>query len=158
VWQATDLQTAARAKIGRRQATDLQGGGVAGRGVEPPFAGWFLASRSAGRRVLRLTHELGLTVRQVREATGVGKAVCEYVRRAKVVGITWPIPPEIDDAELERLLLDLPHRHSHPGHRLPLLFSTGTADLLIRMSTGVLSKRSSETVRNHRNDVRDPSE
>src|ERR1700693_1547595 len=41
------------------------------------------------REVLRLTHELGLTVRQVREATGVGKtAVCEYVRRAKVVGIT----------------------------------------------------------------------
>ena len=53
---------------------------------------------------------------------------------------------------------NLPHRHSRPGHRLPLLFSTGTADLLIRMSKGVLSKRSSETVRNHRNAVRDPSE
>jgi hypothetical protein len=39
----------------------------------------------------------------VREATGVGKtAVCEYVNRARVVGITWPIPPEINDAELER--------------------------------------------------------
>ena len=48
------------------------------------------------REVLRLTHELGLSVRQVREATGVGKtAVSEYVSRAKVVGITWPIPPEI---------------------------------------------------------------
>src|SRR5258705_13616697 len=48
------------------------------------------------REVLRLTHELGLSVREVREATGVGKtAVSEYVRRAKVVGITWPIPPEI---------------------------------------------------------------
>ena len=46
------------------------------------------------REVLRLTHELGLSVREVREATGVGKtAVSEYVRRAKVVGITWPIPP-----------------------------------------------------------------
>ena len=44
-------------------------------------------------------------------------------------------------------LTDLPHRHSHPCHRLPLLFLTGTADLLIRMSTGGLSKRSSETVR-----------
>src|SRR6266446_8348025 len=40
----------------------------------------------------------------------------------------------------------------------PLLFLTGTADLLIRMSTGVLAKRSSETVRNHRNAVRDASE
>jgi hypothetical protein len=35
---------------------------------------------------------------------------------------------------------------------------TGTADLLIRMSTGVLAKRSSETVRNHRNAVRNASE
>ena len=50
------------------------------------------------REVLRLTHELGLSVRQVREATGVGKtAVCEYVNRARVIGITWPIPPEISD-------------------------------------------------------------
>jgi transposase len=57
------------------------------------------------REVLRLTHELGLSVRQVREATGVGKtAVSEYVSRAKVVGITWPIPPEITDADLERRL------------------------------------------------------
>ena len=53
------------------------------------------------REVLRLTHELGLSVRQVREATGVGKtAVSEYVSRARVIGITWPIPPEITDAEL----------------------------------------------------------
>src|ERR1700693_4112573 len=62
-------------------------------------------SRRKIREVLRLTHELGLTVRQVREATGVGKtAVSEYVSRAKVVGITWPIPPEITDADLERRL------------------------------------------------------
>jgi len=40
----------------------------------------------------------------------------------------------------------------------PCCFQTGTADLLIRMSTGVLAKRSSETVRNHRNAVRDGSE
>jgi len=57
------------------------------------------------REVLRLTYELGFSVRQVREATGVGKtAVSEYVSRAKVIGITWPIPPEITDAELERRL------------------------------------------------------
>jgi transposase len=57
------------------------------------------------REVLRLTHELGLSVRQVCEATGVGKtAVSEYVNRARVIGITWPIPLEITDAELERRL------------------------------------------------------
>ena len=31
-------------------------------------------------------------------------AVCEYVNRARVIGITWPIPPLIDDAGLERRL------------------------------------------------------
>jgi hypothetical protein len=41
---------------------------------------------------------------------------------------------------------------------LPLWFFTGTADLLIRMSMGALAKRSSETVRNHRNAVRDGQE
>ena len=60
------------------------------------------------RQVLRLTHELGLSVRQVREATGVGKtAVSEYVSRARVIGITWPIPPEITDAELELSLIHI---------------------------------------------------
>jgi transposase len=54
------------------------------------------------REVLRLTHELGLSVRQVSGATGVSKtAVGEFVARAKVIGITWPVPPEINDAELE---------------------------------------------------------
>jgi transposase len=57
------------------------------------------------REVLRLTHDLRLSAREVSEATGVGKtAVSEYVRRAKVVGLTWPIPPEISDAALERCL------------------------------------------------------
>ena len=54
------------------------------------------------RDVLRLTHEVRLSARQVSEATGLGKtAVAEYVRRAKVAGITWPIPDGIDDAALE---------------------------------------------------------
>jgi hypothetical protein len=38
------------------------------------------------------------------------------------------------------------------------LFFTGTADLLIRVSKGVLAKRSSKTVRNHRNAVRNAPE
>ena len=72
------------------------------------------------REVLRLTHELRLTVRQVREATGVGKtAVSEYVSRAKVVGITWPIPPEISDAELERRLFTPAGFHEGSTKRLP---------------------------------------
>jgi len=72
------------------------------------------------REVLRLTHELGLSVRQVREATGVGKtAVCEYVARAKVIGITWPIPPEISDAELEQRLFTPAGFHDGPTRTAP---------------------------------------
>jgi transposase len=57
------------------------------------------------RDVLRLTHGLGMSRRLVGEATGIGKtAVGEYVRRAAVAGLSWPIPDEIDDGELERRL------------------------------------------------------
>ena len=35
------------------------------------------------REVLRLTHELGLSVRQVREATGVGKTAVSRVREPR---------------------------------------------------------------------------
>jgi Sigma-70, region 4 len=57
------------------------------------------------REVLRLKHALGLSYREISEATGVGKTVVkEYIRRAEVIGITWPVPEAIDDAELERRL------------------------------------------------------
>jgi transposase len=60
------------------------------------------------RDVLRLTHGLGMSRRLVGEATGLGKtAVGDYVRRAAVAGLNWPIPDEIDDAELERRLFPL---------------------------------------------------
>ena len=72
------------------------------------------------REVLRLTYELRLSVREVRAATGIGKsAVAEYVRRAKVIGITWPIPDELDDAALERRLFDLPGESARPGRVMP---------------------------------------
>ena len=57
------------------------------------------------RDVLRLTHAMGMSRRLVGEATGIGKmAVGEYVRRAAVAGLSWPIPDVIDDAELEQRL------------------------------------------------------
>ena len=72
------------------------------------------------REVLRLTHELGLSVRQVSMATGVGKtAVGEFVARAKVIGITWPVPVEISDAELERRLFTPAGFHDGPTHEAP---------------------------------------
>jgi transposase len=61
------------------------------------------------REVLRLKHAVGLSYREISEATGVGKtAVCEYIRRAEVVGITWPLPDGVSDAALERLMFACP--------------------------------------------------
>ena len=57
------------------------------------------------REVLRLKHVLGMSYRKISEATGVGKTqAAEYVRRAEAAGMTWPVPPGIDDAELDRRL------------------------------------------------------
>jgi transposase len=67
------------------------------------------------RDVLRLKHTLGMSFRQISEATGIGKTVVgEYVRRAGVIGITWPVPEEIDDAELERRLFPVPGETAAP--------------------------------------------
>jgi hypothetical protein len=47
--------------------------------------------------------------REIGEATGVGlTAVGEYIRRAEVIGITCPVPDEIDDATLEQRMFDTP--------------------------------------------------
>jgi transposase len=70
--------------------------------------------------VLRLTHALGMNRRLVGEATGIGKtAVGEYVRRAALAGQSWPIPDEIDDAELERRLFPPPEARSSTSRTEP---------------------------------------
>ena len=55
------------------------------------------------REVLRLRHALGVSERQIAFTIGVSRStVGEYLRRAAVIGITWPVPERLDDAELER--------------------------------------------------------
>src|SRR5215210_2719289 len=61
------------------------------------------------REVLRLRHALSLSYREIGEALGVGKtAAGEIVRRAEVVGLTWPLPQLFDDGEVERRLFTAP--------------------------------------------------
>jgi transposase len=61
------------------------------------------------REVLRLKHALGLSYRQIGAAAGIGRtAAAEYVRRAAVIGITWPVPDGVDDATLEQRLFAVP--------------------------------------------------
>ena len=61
------------------------------------------------REVLRLKHALGMSYRRISAATGVGKTqAADYVHRAALSGITWPVPEGLDDAELERRLCRSP--------------------------------------------------
>lgn len=57
------------------------------------------------REVLRLRNTTELSKRQIGRAVGIGAtAVGEYIGRAIAAGVPWPVPEEIDDAELERRL------------------------------------------------------
>jgi DNA replication protein DnaC len=57
------------------------------------------------REVLRLKYACGASDRVISRSVGIGRtAIVEYVRRAAVIGISWPIPEELDDTALERKL------------------------------------------------------
>ena len=61
------------------------------------------------REVLRLTHVCGHSGHQVAAMVGISRyTVAEYLRRAGVLGITWPVPDSLDDAALERRLFSPP--------------------------------------------------
>src|SRR3954467_4359621 len=61
------------------------------------------------REVLRLKYACGPSERRIAAALGIGRyTVAEYLRRATVIGLTWPVPPELDDAALERKLFTPP--------------------------------------------------
>ena len=72
-------------------------------------------SKRKEREVLRLKHALGMSYRAISEATGIGKtAAAEYVHRAAVIGVTWPVPAAMGDAELERGLFPVVGSTSAP--------------------------------------------
>jgi transposase len=72
------------------------------------------------REVLRLKHALGLSERQIAVSIGVSRStVSEYLRRAGVVGITWPVPEGMHDSELERRLFTPPSFEPKAARGLP---------------------------------------
>jgi transposase len=61
------------------------------------------------REVLRLKTEKGLANRAIARACGIGPAsVSRYLEQAERVGLVWPLPEELDDAALDRLLYPPP--------------------------------------------------
>jgi transposase len=72
------------------------------------------------REVLRLKHALGLSERQIAVSVGASRStVSEHLRRAAVVGITWPVPEGMHDPELERRLFTPPSFEPKPARGLP---------------------------------------
>ncbi len=58
------------------------------------------------RTILRLTHELGLSVRAISERLGLSKtSVATYLLRAREAGLSWPLAPDYEsDAALAQAL------------------------------------------------------
>jgi len=94
--------------------------------------------------VLRLKYEAKLSHEKIACAVGLSKgSVGNYVSQAKALGITWPLPPGMDEAQLEAKLLqgqakrasgfvkpDFPSIHQElkrKGVTLQLLWSEYTA-------------------------------
>src|SRR5699024_10975729 len=57
------------------------------------------------REILRLRHDADLSMRQISASTkaSVG-AVAKLLKQAEACGITWPLPPDMDDVALAQLL------------------------------------------------------
>jgi len=57
------------------------------------------------REILRLKWGCGLSARQIARSLKIARStVAEYVRRAKEAGLVWPLPEELDETAIERLL------------------------------------------------------
>ena len=68
------------------------------------------------REILRLSLEAGLSTRVVGERVGIGPTtVRDTLKRFARAGLSWPVPPQISDAELEGRLYGLVA--AKPGRR-----------------------------------------
>ena len=71
------------------------------------------------RDVLRLHYENGLSKRRIAPRVGLGvTTVSDYLRRFRESGLSWPLPAEMADSELERRLF--PVTRLTPAHERPL--------------------------------------
>ncbi|GAC1487036.1 MAG: hypothetical protein NVS1B16_15180 [Pseudarthrobacter sp.] len=70
------------------------------------------------REVLRLGLGEKLSSRQIARAVCIPRSTAQrYLEKAVQAGLTWPLPPEMDDQQLERLLFkpaEAPAAHSRP--------------------------------------------
>ncbi len=59
--------------------------------------------------ILRLKFGVGLSMRAVAQSLNIGYGtVANYIKRAEEAGLNWPLPPDIDERSLGRLLFPAP--------------------------------------------------
>ena len=57
------------------------------------------------RELLRLHHEVHLGERQIAAICQVGRGTVQrFLQRATAAGLPWPLPEDLDDTQLEKLL------------------------------------------------------
>lgn len=57
------------------------------------------------KEILRLRHACGLSEREIARSCGIARSsVGGYLGRARVAGLSWPLPPGLDETALEQLL------------------------------------------------------
>ncbi len=57
------------------------------------------------KEVLRLKWTADLSARQIAKSCSIARStVADYLQRAKVAGLSWPLPETMDHEALERLL------------------------------------------------------
>lgn len=72
------------------------------------------------KEVLRLSYDRGLSQRKVAHSVKISHtAVQDYLYRFKESGLTWPLPEEMDDGKLERLLFRTEEKVRCGGKSLP---------------------------------------
>ena len=68
------------------------------------------------KEVIRLREECGLSQRQIAQSCQLSRTtVAEYLRRAALVGLTWPLVAELDERTLEQRLF--PAQPGRPANR-----------------------------------------
>ncbi len=61
------------------------------------------------REVLRLKEAASLSNRQIARCVGIARStVADYLSRAEAAGLQWPLPDDLDEADLDRLLFPEP--------------------------------------------------
>jgi hypothetical protein len=82
------------------------------------------------KEVLRLKWAHKLSNRKIAKSCFISRStVADYLLRAKLAGLSWPLNPELDDAAIENLLFPITDKSPPAERRMPdmeYLYGTNT--------------------------------